>query len=167
MYGPELKAWRESVGLSATGLGHLLGIKTRTINYWDNFETPPPPEGVQALIAEVKAALEARLALLGSQLAATSAPVLLAYRSLECIKDMDPVSYRVGVTPMSYRALLWANRCGRPLRYLEVPEYRRWMADTGVGDSLEARALWAQGFEPINQRNAPAGMRVDDHPSKD
>jgi hypothetical protein len=163
MYGPELKAWRESVGLSATGLGHLLDVKTRTIGYWEGFEDPLPPAGVLEDISKVVSALENRLRILGSQIAATSAPILLAYRTLEDVKAMDPDSYRVGVTPMGYRAVLWANRCGRPLRYLEVPEYVRWLKANGIADSLESRALWAQGFPPINQRNAPNDMLVGDH----
>lgn len=162
LYGPELKCWRESVGLSATGLGHLLGIKTRTIGYWEGFEDPVPPPGVLADISRVVSALENRLAFLRGEIEASSAPIFLAYRTLEDVKDMDPASYRVGVTPISYRALLWANRGGRPIRYLEVPEYRKWLRVGNTPDTLERRALWAQGFEPVNQRNAPEGMRVAD-----
>jgi len=150
------------VGLSASGLGHLLGIKTRTIGYWLNFESPVPPPGVLEAISQAVFALENRLAFLREQLAQTSAPIFLVYRTLEDIKQFDPDSYRVGLTPEGHRALLWATRKGRPLRYLEAPEYARWLASTGVPDTLESRALWAQGFEPINQRNAPAGMKVAD-----
>lgn len=106
--------------------------------------------------------LQNRLLFLQTQIASTDAPVLLAYRTLEDIKDLDLESYRVGVTPEAHRALLWRARGGRPIRYLEVPEYGRWLRATGVADSLESRALWAQGFEPINQRNAPNSMRVAD-----
>lgn len=162
MLGPEIKACRESLGLSASGLGQLLGVRTRTIGYWENFESPPPPPGVLEDISRVLSVLENRLLFLRGEMARTQAPVLLVYRTLEDIKQFDLESYRAGVSAEAYRAAAWGERRGRAIRYLEAPEYARWLRATGTPDSLEGRALWAQSFEPINQRNAPGGMRVAD-----
>lgn len=158
LHGPELKTWRESVHLAIPDLSRLLGIKGRTIGYWENFEDPLPPEGVLTLISQVKNALEDRLRFLRDKLADTSAPVFLAYRTQEDIELFDPTSHRAGVTPAAYRALLAQTAAGRPIRWLEADHYSRWLHETGAQDTLECRAVWATGFKPICQRNAPGGM---------
>lgn len=156
LYGPELKAWRESVGLSAADMSRLLGVKTRTVNYWEAGDDPHFSPELSGDISRAISTLENRLLFLRREIEASSVPVLLAYRSQEDVKVLDPESHLAGVTPEGYRAVLWACRAGKRIRYLEVPEYVRWLGSTP--DSLENRALWAQSFEPTPQRNSPGGQ---------
>lgn len=162
MHGPMLKSWLDANGLTPNDLARVLDIKVRTIKYWLNFERPAPPEGVVQLIEQFIATFEARVEYLWQQSAASLAPIFLAYRAPEDLAHFDPESFQAGITPAVYRVILWRARTGRPIRFLEAAEYSRWLSTTGVPDSLESRALWAQGFEPINQRNAPAGMLNED-----
>ncbi len=57
MTGTEIKAWRESLGLTQGELARILGVGEDTLVRWERGETKPNTIA-QKLLAEVKAGIE-------------------------------------------------------------------------------------------------------------
>lgn len=138
-------------------MAHLLGVKTRTLQYWERSDAPTLSAGILGDISRVVFYLDARLQFLRAQLVEARPEFLLAYREPDDLKQLDPDSYAVGVTPEAYQMLLWHVRealaVPMAIRYLEVPDYVRWLK--GRADSLELRDAWAKVTPPAVVRTAP------------